>query len=241
MRIHCIKHVPFEGPGAIADWAAEQGHEMVYYKAYLDQEFPDPTECEFVVLMGGPMNVYDDERHPWLKPERVFLKAALDAGTKMLGICLGAQLLADVLGGSVTRSEHPEIGFFPVQKVEQADFSRLFRPFPDVLTVLHWHGDTFTIPPGALQVAKSLTCANQAFVYEERVVGLQFHLETTEQSLEALLTNAAADLDGPGSSCVQTAEGMRGRLDYLGPMHVALFGLLDRMVRTDPKPLPKQG
>ena len=239
MKIHCIKHVSFEGPGAIAAWAEEQGHEMAYYKAYLDQDFPDPEECEFVVIMGGPMNVYEDEKYPWLKPERTFLKAALENGAKMLGICLGAQLLADVLGGSVTRNEHREIGFFPVQKEAQANFSRLFKPFPDVLTVLHWHGDTFSIPPGALHAFKSLNCSNQAFAYEERVVGLQFHLETTEESLEALLTNCAEELTGPDMTCVQTAEDMRDRLDLLNPMHGALFGLLDRMARTDPKPLRK--
>ena len=230
MRIHCIKHVPFEGPGAIAEWAEEQGHELIYYKAYLDQQYPDIEECEFVVVMGGPMNVYEYEKYPWLKQERAFLKAAVEAGCKILGICLGAQLLADVLGAKVTRGEHAEVGFFPVEKTSGAEETELFRSFPEVFMVLHWHGDTFSIPDGALRVAQSLNCPNQAFVYRDRVVGVQFHLESTEESLRALMDNCPEDL-AIDSPCVQAESEILDRLELLTPMHGLMFGLLDRMAK----------
>lgn len=228
MKIHCIKHVEFEGPGAIADWARDKGHEMVFIKAYLDQEFPDPETCGFVVVMGGPMNVYEDEKYPWLKAERKFLAGAVAAGARILGVCLGAQLLSVVLGGKVTRNAHPEIGFFPVQMTEAAAKCPLVRPMPEVLPALHWHGDTFSIPEGALRVAQSLLCANQGFVYRDRVVALQFHLEATADTLAALVSQCADEIAVPSAS-VQSAEDMLARADQLAEMQTVLFGLLDRL------------
>ncbi|MGE4554213.1 MAG: type 1 glutamine amidotransferase [Desulfovibrionaceae bacterium] len=228
MKIHCIKHVDFEGPGAIADWARDKGHELVFIKAYLDQEFPDPEACSFVVVMGGPMNVYEEEQYPWLKAERKFLAAAVAAGARVIGICLGAQLLSVVLGGKVTRNAHKEIGFFPVQMTDGAAGCALFKPMPRVLPALHWHGDTFSIPEGAVRVAQSLRCANQAFVYQDRVVALQFHLEATAATLAELIRNCADEIATPSAS-VQTAEDMLARSGELADMQTALFGLLDRL------------
>ncbi len=133
------------------------------------------------------MNVYEEAEYPWLAAEKAFIAAAIGAGKPVLGICLGAQLIAAVLGGTVSKGPQPEIGWYPVELTPAGRELPLFAGFPDRFTALHWHGDTFSIPPGATHVASSAACANQAFAYDGgRVVGLQFHLEETRESLAQL-------------------------------------------------------
>lgn len=112
----------------------------------------------------------------------------------MLGICLGAQLIADVLGAKVFRNRFKEIGWFPIELTTTPASAPIFRKFPQQFEAFHWHGDTFDLPAGALRVAKSAACENQAFVYDGRIVGLQFHLETTRESAEQLIKNCAVDI-----------------------------------------------
>lgn len=149
--------------------------------------------------MGGPMGVHDLEKYHWLKEEKDFLRQVITANKPILGICLGAQLLADVLGAPVTANEEKEIGWFPVTRTcaspGRAGISgRLMTILPDSQTVFHWHGDTFALPDKGVPLDSSNACINQAFIYNERIIGLQFHLETTPESIGALIENCRAEL-----------------------------------------------
>ncbi len=194
MRIHSIEHVPFEQPAAIGDWARVAGHDLSATRLYAGEGFPDPGAIDLLLVMGGPMSVHDEARHDWLRSEKRFLERALRSETPILGICLGAQLVAEVLGAEVRSNGRREIGWFPVALREEARGSALFADFPGRFPAFHWHGETFAIPAGAHPVAESTACANQGFVIGERTVGLQFHLEATVKSIAALVASCRHEL-----------------------------------------------
>lgn len=228
MRIHCLQHVPFEGPAGIADWAADRGHPITTTPLYARADLPEQSAFDWLVVMGGPMGVHDEAELPWLRAEKAFLRETIAAGKTILGICLGAQLLAEVLGARVYRNGEKEIGWFPIGLTEAAKESGPLANLPDSLMVYHWHGDTFDLPLGAAHLALSEGCAHQAFLWGGRVLGLQFHLESTPASVRELVANCADELV-PGR-WVQTAEAMlaAGPEDY-GRIHDALAGILDRL------------
>ncbi|MBI5143255.1 MAG: type 1 glutamine amidotransferase [Nitrospirae bacterium] len=194
MRIHSFEHVPFEGLAHIETWAMAGGHQITRTLFHAAQVPPPPADFDMLVVMGGPMNIYEHDQYPWLAAEKKAIADAIAAGKSVIGICLGAQLIADVLGGRVTRNAQKEIGWFPVELAPGAVDSHLFRKFPKQFTAFHWHGDTFAIPPGATHVASSKACTNQAFEYDGRVVGLQFHLETSTESIRSLAGNCGDEL-----------------------------------------------
>lgn len=228
MKIHYFQHVPFEGLGCIGQWAAEKGHAVSATRFYLDEPVPRAEEIDWLVVMGGPMNIYEEAEYPWLAHEKQFIGEAIRGGKAVIGVCLGAQLIADVLGGPVTRNAHKEIGWFPIELTPEAGASDLFGFLPPRLTVLHWHGDTFALPPGAVRIARSEACENQAFLFGGRVVGLQFHLEFTRESLEAILPNCAGEL--VEGKYIQSAEEMRRLGDgKFEKINAAMRGVLDRL------------
>lgn len=197
MRVHWLQHVPFEGLGSIGPWLADRGHAVTMSRLYAGDPPPGPEDYDWLIAMGGPMNVDQEDRHPWLAPEKRCLARALAAGKRVLGICLGAQLMARALGAPVTPGT-PEIGWFDVELTGAAAQSALFGDFPPRFAAFHWHGDRFAIPAGAAHAAASAACDTQAFVYGERAVGLQFHLETTPESAAALVEHCADELvDAP--------------------------------------------
>ncbi|WP_461208273.1 type 1 glutamine amidotransferase [Desulfocurvus sp. DL9XJH121] len=194
MRIRTLEHVPFEGPGAIARWAGEHGHELHRTRVFAGEPLPESGDADLLVAMGGPMGVRDEGRLPWLRAEQDCLLRAMDAGRAVLGVCLGAQLMARALGAEVEPNPAGrEIGWFPVTRSGEGE-SSVFDGFPRVFPAFHWHGDTFAIPPGAVRLGGSAACANQAFALGDRVAGLQFHLETTRESMDLLITNCADEL-----------------------------------------------
>ena len=226
MKIHSLEHTPFEGPGRIATWAAERGHTLSR-TALHDGETPPALDAfDLLVIMGGPMSLHEHRNHPWLPMEKSFLADAIYTRKPILGICLGAQLLADVLGGKVFQNPVKEIGWFPVHILDRG---APFDAFPERLLVMHWHGDTFTIPEGARRVAESDACANQAFVHGDRIVGLQFHIELEKVGVEDL---AAASLDEAGTApYIQTrAQLLNPPQESIAAAGVALYALLDTLV-----------
>jgi GMP synthase-like glutamine amidotransferase len=229
MRVHYLQHVPFEDAANIAAWAESRGHTVTRTRLYEDEPLPEVEELGLLAVMGGPMNVYQYRSHPWLRKEKAFLEQAIAAGVPALGVCLGAQLLADVLGGTVVQNDRIEIGWFPVRLTPAADDSNLFKSMPAEFTAFHWHGDTFDIPPGATRLAESAACANQAFEYAGRIVGLQFHLEYTADSIYKMLTHCADELtDAP---CIQTPDQIRAGFDQIERTRDLLFALLDSMTK----------
>lgn len=224
MRMQFLQHVPFEGPANLERWAVERGHACATAKLYAGDPLPAPEGYDWLVVMGGPMSVHDEALFPWLVAEKRAIAAAVDAGKRVLGVCLGAQLIAEVLGAAVTRNTHREIGWWPVMLRPEAHTSAIFGDFPGWFTAFHWHGETFAIPHGAMHIAGSDACAQQAFAYEDRVVGLQFHLESTADSIERLIVHGGDELTaGP---YVQEVGALRRQ-----PGHQATIGqLMTRMM-----------
>jgi len=240
VKTHYLQHVTYEGIGLIQDWAGTRGHELSGTLMYADPSrvagLPEPDGLDLLVIMGGPMNIYEHDKYPWLTGEKDFIRACISRGKAVLGICLGAQLIADVLGAEVTRAPHEEIGWHPVELTEASRRLEVFAHFPDRFTTLQWHGDTFSIPPGATHAAFSEAVPSQAFTFDDgRVVGLQFHLEETRETLEELIQVAGGDLP-TRSQAMARGPWVSPREDLLAPdapfdaCRELLFGLLDRMV-----------
>lgn len=228
MRIQCLTHVPFEGPAGIADWAQSRGHDLDLVPLYAGVGPPDLETYDWLVVMGGPMGVADEAAYPWLVIEKQAIRDAIGAGKTVVGVCLGAQLIAEVLGGRVHRNAHPEIGWMPVELTPEGLESPLFGFLPPSFQVFQWHGDTFDLPTGAVHLARSGACGHQAFVFDGRVLGLQFHLESTPASVADLVAHCADEIRP--APFVQSAERLLAASpeDY-SLINGALFGLLDRL------------
>ncbi|WP_028582074.1 type 1 glutamine amidotransferase [Desulfogranum japonicum] len=193
MRIHYLQHVPFEGLGSIEQWALSTGASISCSRLFADESLPSVDNFDYLVVMGGPMNIYEENTYPWLAREKRFIHEVITTGKSVLGICLGAQLIANVLGAAVYRNKEKEIGWFPVRITEEAP-EEIRALFPVDLEVMHWHGDTFDLPKDSILMAESQACPHQGFIYDNRVVGLQFHLETTRESLQSLIINCGDEI-----------------------------------------------
>lgn len=204
-RAWCFQHEPFEGPGIIAAWLHARGFELSFTHLYAGDPLPDLEGIDFLVLMGGSMSVNDEDRLPWLRLEKAFLRDYIRSGKPALGICLGAQLLANALGARVGPNRWPEIGWFDIEAVTPPR-SDVFS-LPERIKVFHWHGETFDIPDGAVRLARSEACENQAFQFGRSVIGLQFHLEMGPEAVDALVENCPQDLKD--SPWVQSPEQLR--------------------------------
>jgi GMP synthase-like glutamine amidotransferase len=191
MRVHILQHVPFEGLGSIGSWLEKQEAKVSYTRFFDSPRLPALNSVDMVIAMGGPMSVNDEDNLPWLVPEKQFIHDAVLRGLPVLGVCLGAQLIAAAMSGRVYRNSLSEIGWFPVRAaaIPEGNFG-----FPGECPAFHWHGETFDLPAGAVLLAESEGCRNQAFQLNRNTIGLQFHLEITPESVSALLDNCRGDL-----------------------------------------------
>jgi GMP synthase-like glutamine amidotransferase len=194
VRVHWLQHVPFEGLGSIAAWLEARQARVTLTRLFAGPALPDPVDLDWLIVMGGPMSVNDEALHPWLRDEKRFIAEAISRGVTVLGICLGAQLIAGCLGARVYRNPQPEIGWFPVERTVPKRPGGAANWLPRTCTVFHWHGETFDLPPGTQQIARSEACENQGFALGTRVIGLQFHLETTPGSARAMLEAGRAEV-----------------------------------------------
>lgn len=195
MRFHTLQHVAFEGLGMIDAWGRQNGHTFSFTRFFeKDDRLPSLDSFDALIVMGGPMGVYEHQRYPWLEEEKRFVKYVIDAGMPVLGICLGAQLIASALNATVAPHKHKEIGWYPIRFHKNILGHPIALDMPESFTVLHWHGDRFDIPDGAIALASSDGCDNQAFLFKNHVLGLQFHLEIDTQAAKKMVQACASEL-----------------------------------------------
>jgi len=221
MIISVWQHVDFEGPSAIAQWAEARGHILETVRADYDEPF---IARDALVVLGGPMSVYDSI--PFLSAEKTALKSYINKGGKVFGICLGSQLIADVLGAKVYSSGTREAGWRSVSFAPHY----LTQNLGGDAFVFHWHGDTFDLPPGATLLASNEAFKNQMFCAKDgKVVAIQFHFETTRESMEDLL-----DADGTYLKCdspfVQDEDTIKRGAKHITRANDLLFKLLDNWI-----------
>ena len=236
MRVHIITHVPFEGPAAVGSWALARGHELAE-TASVTGEYPEPSAVDLLVVMGGPMDADDEVASPWLPAEKRFIASVLAERAPVIGVCLGSQILAEVLGGRVKRNPEREIGWYEVRLTAAGRHEALFSAWPDSFVCGHWHTDTFELPPGVETLASSDACANQLFVsHDGRAVGIQFHLEWDAQGLSDLVAACDDELEG-GGDFVESAEGLLlGEAEHGEACRRSLYSLLDAVVTQERDP-----
>lgn len=227
LRIHCFQHVAFEDPGCISQWCLRNGHEVSYTRFFEDVSIPAPEAYDWLVIMGGPMGVYDEEKYSWLREEKAAILAAINGVKTVLGICLGSQLIADVLGARVYRNPEKEIGWFDISLTETALRQPFWEAMGERFPVFHWHGDTYDLPAHAQWLAASEGCRNQAFMLEGRVLGLQFHFEVTEHSLAGMVMHGAAELSE--GTYIQEAAEILSQGHLVAGNNEKMFRILDHL------------
>ena len=233
MRFHCLQHVPFETPGILADRLRARGHSVQVTPASF--ALPSLEDFDGLIIMGGPMSIHDEAEFPWLRAEKELIGAAIRAEKKVLGICLGAQLIAAVSDARVYNNEQKEIGYFPLSWTEAAfQWTATAEPSAQVATewtasslreletvpVFHWHGETFDLPKGAVLLASTKACINQAFLVGENILALQFHPEVTPSIIGDMIAHEGHELIP--APYVQTAEVIMAQLpmaDRANPGH----------------------
>ncbi len=227
MKIHYLQHVPFEGIAYIENWIKVNGNEMAGTKLFAGEIPAADMDFDMLVVMGGPMNIYEEDKYSWLAKEKKYIEKAITSKKAVLGICLGAQLIADVLGARVYKNSYREIGWHPVSLTPEAKNTAVFNGLPERFTAFHWHGDTFDIPAGAVRTAESKACPNQAFEYEKRVIGLQFHLESSDNSIAALTQNCGDEI--VEGNYTQTPEEITAGFKHIEKLNRLMESLLNRL------------
>jgi GMP synthase-like glutamine amidotransferase len=208
MKFVCAQHIIFEPPGNLIRWTDGRGDSLEVLKMFADYQIPSPKDFDGLFILGGPMSVNDEEQLAWLREEKDLVRAAIKADKPVLGICLGGQMIAEVLGAEVRPMGYREIGFFSIGLTEDAgQNSKCFKELPPTFTAFHWHGERFSIPAGARHLAGSCACDNQAFEFGP-ALALQFHLEMAPDYLSNMAVNCAAEIQAGGIH-VQGVEEMQ--------------------------------
>ena len=229
--IHILKHVEDEGPGLLGDFFQKLGWGLVIAELYRGQQPPENLDlAAAVIVLGGPMNVYEEETYPFLKREDDFIRQVLREEIPFLGICLGAQLLAKACGASVTKARHKEIGWFEVSLTAEGQWDPLFRGLGGSVPIFQWHGDTFGVPEGGTLLATGDLCRNQAFRVGSTAYGLQFHAEVTPRMVGEWLEKERAHVDVESIE----REGVRFRDHYTAQAGIFL-GNFQRIIESSLK------
>ena len=211
-KIYVLQHHPVENLGTIAD--ALEGAALAWQYVRVHDGQPVPASMKGaggLIVMGGPMGVDQTDRHPWLCDEMRLIEDAMKSNLPVLGVCLGAQILAAALGAKVDRNPNgKEIGWYPIRLDDSAKDDRLMRDLPATMTPFHWHGDIFDLPPGAVSLASSEKTPCQAFRHGDKAYGFQFHFEVTREGVSAMADAFAKELSRENIAAdrmiTQTAE-----------------------------------
>lgn len=233
MKIHFFQHVPYEDLGTIATWAYKPANFVTATRFYENDRLPFIDAFDMLIVLGGPMSVGDEAQYPWLKQEKEMIAKAIAKNKMVLGICLGAQLIAEVLGSKVYANTQKEIGWFPMQVFSEIDSPLSFLP-PNY-AVFHWHGDTFDLPQSATLLASTATTPNQAFWVNPSILGLQFHLESNRKTIAQFVENGKAELMQTGAFIQSENEIIAGSSEFTAANEAALVTLLDNWVACNSK------
>lgn len=204
-----IKHIDIEGPGTFGDFLIKKGEPFRIVELGAGEKLPSSLDgIKAVVVLGGPMNVYEEDKYPFLKEENEFIKKVLDAQIPYFGICLGSQLLAKAAGARVVRSPVKEIGWYHVALTPDGKKDSLLAGFREDEEIYHWHGDMFEIPANGVLLASGSRCPHQAFRVGKNAYGFQFHMEVTDRSIKEWCDEySATDLPGRKEYCAAMLDG----------------------------------
>lgn len=228
MHLHYFQHNHFEDLGFIGDWAKSNNFTTSVTRFDLKPELPLIQDFDWLVIMGGAMGVHDSDHYPWILEEIEFIKEAIHSGKIVIGICLGSQMIASALGARVYKNSEPEMGFWPINFSQEAQQDNVFRHFPANLNVMHFHFDTFTLPEGAILMAKSTVTPVQAFRYNKNVFALQFHSELTESILPVFIKELESEIiAGP---LVQNPNEMLQKINYCNVNNETFSKVLDEIL-----------
>lgn len=225
MRIKLFQHVTFEGAGTISEWASRRNHELSTIDIRHELQFPDFDSFDMLIVMGGPMSV-NSRLLIWLQDEILFIKEALSRHKFVLGICLGAQMIAKALGAEVKKMNHPEIGWYDVELTEAGKRCDYFIGLPDKFMAFHWHGEEFELPTGYDSILQNEANQNQAFC-GTNFLALQCHFEQSTDSISNMLEKTGTFL--PVSNYVQEANDIIEKFDYVREIKETMFLILDNI------------
>ena len=225
MRAVCLKHVPFEGPGAFSPSLANHGCSLDYRLVPKDGLPQDPGDL--LIIMGGPMSVNDPD--PWIAEETAFIRSALLAGTPVIGVCLGSQFMAKALGATVQPGAALEIGKTRIRLTEEGKLDPVLGMFPESLSVFEWHGEVFDLPPDCVALAGSEIAPLQAFRYGPHAYGLLFHVEIETDGIDALCQQCAPDLV---RAQLTATKALMGFLPHMWMSHQIADRLIDHLINS---------
>ena len=226
MGVLIIKHIDIEGPGLIEDCLNQEKIPYKILNLNSGAHLPKLDDLTHIIILGGPMNVYEEDHYPFLRDEDLFIKEAIQRGKKILGICLGAQLMAKALGAKVFKAPMKEIGWYDVSLTEKGSKDPFFSHLPKTFSVFQWHEDTFEIPKFGKLIATSSSVPNQAFRYGENAYGLQFHLEVTEGMIREWMEayeEECSNSEHPPFSKTETMSQIGGNTENYKQMGMIFF------------------
>lgn len=224
MKILIITHASFEKAGSIKTWAEMHGHQMVEVKPYEGEMLPEVKDYDLIVVMGGPQSPLTIEETPYLKDEIQLLVQAIKLNKKIIGVCLGAQLIGEALGAKTEKSPNREIGNYQIVLLQDAKDDVIFSKFSQKFAVMHWHNDMPGIPDGAILLAASDGCPRQIYRYGDRVYGFQCHFELTKDLVVEMIKHCHEDIKAGGRYVMTPEELINVNYD---PINEKLNSVLD--------------
>jgi len=224
MKIHILQHANFETPGYILDWAKTKDHKISFTNFFEAFTFPFPSDIDMLVVMGGPMSISDEDKYSWLVEEKEYISEMISKRKKVVGICLGSQLIAEALGAEVYANTQKEIGWFNIKAQSENDLLNLL---PEEITAFHWHGQTYDLPIACDRLFSSEATLNQGFLYKNRVLAMQFHLEIKPEGVIDMMEACRNDLTE--GKFVQTEKNILAEKAYFQNNRRLLFKILDFM------------
>ncbi len=227
MKILCIVHADFELPGVIEDWAKKHQHPFSICKPYKGDDCNGNDDFDMLIVMGGPQSPHYMDKYPYLKNEIEVIKRAIVEDKKVLGFCLGAQLIGEAMGAKTERSPEKEIGIFPIDLTELGKRDPLFQGFPANFPVIHWHNDMPGETSTSSLLAKSEGCPKQIVKYGKNIYGFQCHLEITQEGMKTMVEHCLHDL--VASQFTQSKEELVSQ-DYRA-INEMMITILDRIVK----------